>query len=129
MSDKNKSAICPQCGCEETWFDRTITTWEGMKTRCVNCGRATDESGRGEMDWKPWLTHKLNSPDLVGINAPPCPECKYWKPQGKFIDLKEFGMQWDGVVCCHAEDMYPDFSCFRSKLAANNKERNEHERL
>ena len=38
---------CPWCGCDETWFDRTITylpdgTEDGMKTRCTKCGRATD---------------------------------------------------------------------------------------
>ena len=39
MSDKNKSATCPHCGCEETLFDR-----QSMTTRCVKCGRATDET-------------------------------------------------------------------------------------
>lgn len=34
---------CPKCGCEDTWFDRTIYlhpdgTEDGMKTRCVKCG-------------------------------------------------------------------------------------------
>lgn len=43
-----KEWTCPHCGGKETWFDRTITcrsdgTEEGMKTRCVKCGRATDE--------------------------------------------------------------------------------------
>ncbi len=39
---------CQFCGGKETWFDRTITcrsdgTEEGMKTRCVKCGRATGD--------------------------------------------------------------------------------------
>ena len=39
---------CPWCGCAETWFDRTISylpdgTEDGMKTRCIKCGRATDD--------------------------------------------------------------------------------------
>ena len=39
---------CPWCGCDETWFDRTISylpdgTEDGMKTRCVKCGRANDD--------------------------------------------------------------------------------------
>ena len=39
MSDKNKSATCPFCGCFETWFDRA-----SMRTRCVKCSRAVDET-------------------------------------------------------------------------------------
>lgn len=45
---------CPWCGCDETWFDRTVSygpdgveygygTENGMKTRCVKCGRTTDD--------------------------------------------------------------------------------------
>ena len=46
-SDCSAAWACPWCGCGETWFDRTIAhlpdgTEEGMKTRCVKCGRATD---------------------------------------------------------------------------------------
>jgi hypothetical protein len=65
------------------------------------------------MDWKPWQTFKRNPPDLLGVNAPPCPDCRHWKPQAKFMDLPT-GQIFDGVVCCHAEDMHHDFSCFRS---------------
>ena len=63
MSDKNKSAICPQCGCEETLFDRTITTWEGMKTRYVNCGMATDEKE------EPKLVSISSAMKTLGITA------------------------------------------------------------
>lgn len=40
---------CPACGCDETWFDRTIGlhpdgTEDGMKTRCAKCGRDVEET-------------------------------------------------------------------------------------
>lgn len=40
--------ICPWCGCNETWFDRTVAhlpdgTEIGMTTRCVKCGKATND--------------------------------------------------------------------------------------
>jgi hypothetical protein len=39
---------CPWCGCDRDWFDRTIhyhadETEDGMKYRCEDCGRATDD--------------------------------------------------------------------------------------
>jgi predicted RNA-binding Zn-ribbon protein involved in translation (DUF1610 family) len=57
-----KEWTCPHCGGRETWFDRTITcrsdgTEEGMKTRCVKCGRTDErkelilsEVNRGNLD-------------------------------------------------------------------------------
>lgn len=65
------------------------------------------------MQWSPWDTHKVCPPDLLGIDAPPCSGCKFWRPQARFVELREVGMQWDGVVCCHTEHMEHDFSCFR----------------
>lgn len=48
-----KEWTCPHCGGRGTWFDRTITcrsdgTEEGMKTRCVKCGRATGDLPNAE---------------------------------------------------------------------------------
>lgn len=46
---------------------------------------------------------------------PPCPECKHWQPQyavrteGRRVEFSEAA-----VICCHAEDMWRDFSCFES---------------
>lgn len=55
---------CPWCGCDETWFDRTISylpdgTEDGMKTRCVKCGRANDDLPNSALCVK---THSQETP-------------------------------------------------------------------
>ena len=54
---------CPRCGCDETWFDRTISclpdgTEDGMKTRCVQCGRATDDVPNDTLQGSPEAKRK-----------------------------------------------------------------------
>jgi hypothetical protein len=45
---ENPAWVCPWCACEEMWLDRSIAylpdgTEEGMKNRCTNCGKSTDD--------------------------------------------------------------------------------------
>lgn len=35
---------CKFCGCEESWFDRTLDEKGDMNTRCSKCGRTDDEA-------------------------------------------------------------------------------------
>lgn len=39
--------------------------------------------------------------------APPCVDCKFWSP--------EFCWPSGGLICCHSEERFPDFSCFEEK--------------
>lgn len=63
------------------------------------------------MTWQPWHGPMPEVPRLA-IDAPPCPFCKHWRPEPK-LDHTETGQRWVGVVLCHAEDMWQDFSCFK----------------
>ncbi|MGB1290539.1 MAG: hypothetical protein ACPG5Z_00305 [Pseudoalteromonas sp.] len=62
--------------------------------------------------FKPWETYS-NLPDgnELPIDAPPCPDCKYWRPVKMGI----------GVNLCHYDmettygQMEGDFSCFTEK--------------
>jgi hypothetical protein len=66
--------------------------------------------------WKPWEDSKQEAPVAINkhnsMKGPPCLLCKFWKPQVKFLHTEK-GYLYDGVRCCHAEEMQPDFSCFR----------------
>ena len=59
--------------------------------------------------WTP-ATDYEREPEVLPIYAPPCPECKHWKPVRMYD-----GARYDGVRLCHAEDMLRDFSCFELK--------------
>ena len=54
---------------------------------------------------------------MLNITAPPCPHCRYWKPQRKYMMLDTIGTIFDGVRLCQAADQYHDFSCFRPNAA------------
>ena len=47
VSDDVELWQCPVCGCEETWFDRSVAYCDGVEegptTRCAGCGRDVDE--------------------------------------------------------------------------------------
>lgn len=61
--------------------------------------------------WQPWADHAIE-PEMLPIEAPPCPKCAYWKP------LRLYAQPFNtyaGVQCCHAETMQRDFSCFAPK--------------
>jgi len=63
--------------------------------------------------WKPWDDFK-EEPERLPIEAPPCPECRYWNPVRIYM-----GAQYEGVRLCHCRshslEMESDFSCFREK--------------
>jgi hypothetical protein len=52
----------------------------------------------------------------INITEPPCKNCVHWNPQRKYRPGKT-GQEFDGIVCCHANDMYSDYSCFDAKVA------------
>ena len=75
------------------------------------------------MDRKEWnkIYRDLPSIPPLDVSEPPCPQCKYWRPQPKVAMVK--GAQVvQGVILCHAEDMYRDFSCFEQREAADERE-------
>lgn len=65
-----------------------------------------------EFDWKPWEDYKKTKELELPINEPPCKKCLLWKPQPKFVNTSA-GIQFDGLICCHANEQYKDFSCFK----------------
>ena len=48
---------------------------------------------------------------MEGVRMPPCIECKHWRPR---INIRTFknNIAFDGITCCHAENMHHDFSCY-----------------
>lgn len=66
--------------------------------------------------WQPWDDSKQETAgafnQMKPVSGPPCTACKHWKPQVQFIHTA-LGFMYDGVRCCHSEDMHHDFSCFR----------------
>lgn len=70
-----------------------------------------------ESTWDPWTRYK-NNDDLVEIPEPPCRNCRYWNPAR---DNPPFG----GILCCHAEEMFGDFSCFRQREVKDGRLRNK----
>lgn len=65
-------------------------------------------------EWKPWETYDQDA-EVLPIPEPPCKECRYWKPQRQYIKstYRKIGMVCDGIICCHAFEMFSDFSCFK----------------
>jgi len=68
------------------------------------------------MNW-PTIDYMSRPAPVLAITAPPCPACRHWVPQ---IDYRatHTGYEPNGLVCCHAEQMHYDFSCFKPKDAA-----------
>jgi hypothetical protein len=63
------------------------------------------------MLWEPWNTFN-EEPKVLPIDAPPCPQCKFWKPQQIYMEVST-GLIPNGVKLCHnQQDMERDFSCF-----------------
>lgn len=64
--------------------------------------------------WQPWVDFKDRPQGPIPVYSPPCPTCKFWRP---VIQRKEtpYGDFFDGVTCCHNEDMFGDFSCFKPR--------------
>jgi len=61
------------------------------------------------MTWDPWTRYRNNN-DPVEIPEPPCKYCRYWKPQRDMPNPYT-----NGILCCQAEEMFGDFSCFRKR--------------
>jgi hypothetical protein len=62
--------------------------------------------------WEPWEGYGKDNKNMrADIVEPPCKNCLKWKPQDIF---NEYGNYY-GTVCCIAENMEHDFSCFKSK--------------
>lgn len=69
------------------------------------------------MEFKPWKTFRKNyKPEKIKVEEPPCKCCVHWNPVRKYKNT-DYGMIYDGVILCHAKEMFVDFSCF----ADNNK--------
>ncbi len=58
------------------------------------------------MTWKPWKTY-CAEPERLPIEEPPCKHCSHWNPVREFARL-----EFMGVRCCQADEMFHDFSCF-----------------
>lgn len=70
------------------------------------------------MIFEPWRDQNAVAPEATNrgepITEPPCKHCAYFKPQVKFRNDK-LGLVPDGVVICHATEMYSDFCCFKMR--------------
>ncbi len=60
---------------------------------------------QGKIIWQKW--REAQQANQLLISAPPCPWCKNWKPEIYYNEK-----YYDGIILCHANDMFPDFSCF-----------------
>ena len=61
------------------------------------------------MKWQPWVDCKEYWDNKIHVDAPPCVECKYWRPA---IRTDMIG-NYVGVVLCRKIDrQYKDFSCY-----------------
>lgn len=67
------------------------------------------------MNWEPWNKYKEYGIGAIDIYDPPCRDCIFWHPQTKHFESNGV-LVFDGVVCCHREEMEHDFSCYRKKL-------------
>jgi hypothetical protein len=68
------------------------------------------------VNWPPIDYRDVTAP-VLPISAPPCPGCRNWAPQIEYRQTST-GFEPNGLVCCHAESMLDDFSCFQLKGAA-----------
>lgn len=61
-------------------------------------------------EWEP-LRKFDKKPERLPIDAPPCVHCRHWYP---ILVTGTYAGEADttGVRCCHAKEMYRDFSCF-----------------
>lgn len=69
--------------------------------------------------WQPWEDTPKDGPPAArnifnSMSGPPCAYCRHWKPQVTYRATPE-GSVFDGVQCCHADEMQHDFSCFRDR--------------
>ena len=74
------------------------------------------------MNRKEWNKVYRELPDIPALKVPepPCSHCRYWRPQPRVVMLK--GAQVvQGIVLCHAEKMYRDFSCFEEPERSSEK--------
>ena len=72
-----------------------------------------------EFIWKPWDEFKEQEDQRANvaklpIDEPPCKHCRFWFPVLEF-DLHYGYPHTTGVKCCHSEDMFDDFSCYRAR--------------
>lgn len=63
------------------------------------------------MKWEPWEQYKTLTPVRLPISEPPCKWCKFFDPIAVFDKEGKF----DGITCCHAEEMFSDYSCYRER--------------
>ena len=52
--------------------------------------------------WKPWVDFKPEVEDPETLQYRSVPSLRQYRR-----------LQYDGVVCCHSDDMEHDFSCFK----------------
>jgi len=68
-------------------------------------------------EWKPWDEYseeQARAALSILVEWPPCQHCKFWRPQID-VDKVAGAQRYNGVILCHAETMYRDFSCFDSR--------------
>jgi len=63
------------------------------------------------LDWLD-VIRIFNQPDAVQMSEPPCKYCDFWHTELR-------GKDYRSVVFCVADEMFSDFSCFRSKENKN----------
>ena len=76
---------------------------------CKTC-LAHNEPFEAAGDWKPWdddEDFQLSDRISLKIVRPPCEFCIHWYPS---IEAKKGEVR--GIVCCTADRMHTDFSCY-----------------
>lgn len=53
-------------------------------------------------------------PKLRRVIEPPCRLCRNFRPQ-PVAAVGQAGFVFNAVKLCHADQMFPDFSCFKPK--------------
>ena len=66
--------------------------------------------------WEHWKETKNYPPELLPISEPPCKYCIFFKPYHKTYILIGKGELFSRFEACIAEEMYNDFSCYRSDI-------------
>jgi len=64
--------------------------------------------------WQPWVDYKDTGNPAIPLDEPPCKNCKWWGPMAIWR-VSAGKTYFNGIQCCHGEEMCRDFSCFEGK--------------